>query len=547
MICKGQLLICRIYLTPQCYARLTKEVRQAIEERAWNWAYLRSRVSSHAEGTQLSSGSRLPGRGWWRTINAAMPAWETPTSENHNAGWVSSNLLAATVLRKAAAPYGPQAKLGDGHTVEEHYQAWVAYWKEYFRQRAREGINCEIAHPSSYGMATLRAYYDVTELGESPKLKKIGTDFLNLYWAHVACEFEPRTGIRAAWASTRCYKHTWHETGAIYWARPLLYAYNWHHNDCLSNLQVVPFLASNYRPPGIVSAIASNDNRQPYLATARRFGLAGNIDGVRHVLFEDGNKRNSYIRRSIWYTPDYTISTLSFDPARTYFEPVRQSRVMGVTFSSDVNDRVMVYGFGGKHANDSTAKARQVCSCTTNGVGGVGCMIVARDPGADVKDGIRIFISQGDLWNNRTESQDGWLFTRAGNAFCGIRIAAGAYTVKPSPFKAGYYLALKDIWSPVLIQMGRADDFKGGFEEFKKAAKALPHSYDDGKLSYTSLAGDKYEYWSNSTNLPKINGTEVNLNPANTYDYPYLKMRHGSDVATISYPGYNDLVLNFAY
>ena len=76
---------------------------------------------------------------------------------------------------------------------------------------------------------------------------------------------------------------------------------------------------------------------------------------------------------------------------------------------------------------------------------------------------------------------------------------------------------------------------------------AANYTYDQGKLAYVSLAGDKYEYWSNSTNLPKINGAEVNLNPANTYDYPYLKMEHGSDVATISYPGFDDLILNFAY
>jgi hypothetical protein len=42
-----------------------------------------------------------------------------------------------------------------------------------------------------------------------------------------------------------------------------------------------------------------------------------------------------------------------------------------------------------------------------------------------------------------------------------------------------------------------------------------------------------------------VNGSTVNLNPAKTYDSPYLSMVHGTDLATVSYPGYQDLLLNF--
>ena len=525
----------RLYLLPQCHKHLTDVTRRNIEEMAWNWIYARSRIDPSASS--------------WN--NASRGVWHITGSENHDADCKVCNLLAAQILRQADAPYGPKAKLADGRTVQEHYQVWVDYWKESFRQRAREGLTCEIAHPSSYGMATIGCWYDAAELGGSASLKKVGQDCLNLFWARVACEFEPRTGIRSGWTCTRGYKHSWHETGSIYWARSLLNIYGLHDNDTEPWSHLLGFYTSSYRVPDIVRAIARDSSRGVYLASSHHFGRGGKwvlqpseVWGVYEVVFDKGH--NSSLLRTVNYTPDYTMSALTFDPAKSYIELARQSRILGVTFSSNVDDRVMVYGFGGKHADDKYALMYQVTSCTSNGVCGAGCMIVARDPGADLKDGIRIFISQGDLWDNRTEDQDGWLFTRAGDAYCGIRIAAGGYTVKPSPFKTGYYLELEDTWTPVLIQMGRMADQKS-FAAFKDEVMAADYAYDQGKLAYVSLAGDKYEYWSNSTDLPKINGAEVNINPANTYDYPYLKMEHGSDVATISYPGFDDLVLNFAY
>ena len=46
----------------------------------------------------------------------------------------------------------PTDQLDDGHSIEEHYCAWVDYFKEYFRQRARGGLNCEIAPPGLSGL-----------------------------------------------------------------------------------------------------------------------------------------------------------------------------------------------------------------------------------------------------------------------------------------------------------------------------------------------------------------------------------------------------------
>jgi len=92
--------------------------------------------------------------------------------------------------------------------------------------------------------------------------------------------------------------------------------------------------------------------------------------------------------------------------------------------------------------------------------------------------------------------------------------------------------------------MGRAADYKS-FEAFQTSVKARKFEYENGKLAYESEAKDSYEYWAKGAQLPKINGTTVNLNPPKTYDSPFLSMKHGENKAVIKCPGYDDVVLEF--
>jgi len=59
---------------------------------------------------------------------------------------------------------------------------------------------------------------------------------------------------------------------------------------------------------------------------------------------------------------------------------------------------------------------------------------------------------------------------------------------------AGHYLELKDMWAPVVIQMGRAADYKS-FEAFCDSVKDKQFMYENGKLTYVSEANETYEYW----------------------------------------------------
>jgi hypothetical protein len=363
----------------------------------------------------------------------------------------------------------------------------------------------------------------------------------------VAAEFEPRTGQRAL-AATRNPDFTGNRTG---WARGLLYGYGWHdggfQDDSLGQL---PFLISSYRPPEILRAIAHNPNRGSYQTTSRRALMIESEDKEKSGVIVFDKNGDGHFRRDVFYTPDYTLSTMTLDPSRKYNNVGDLAQTMGATFAADVNSRIVVTGTG------------YYAKRAINGITGAAVSIIARDPNAEfgrgrfMSEGTRVFIRNGPLWENRIEGSSGWFFTRAGDAYAAIRVPGQGYTVTTHTYtwpdrklkeveeKTGCYLELKDLWAPIVIQMGRACDYQS-FEAFQASVKKNSFTYENGKLAYVSEAKDKYEYWANSKQLPKINGETGNLNPTKTYDSPFLSMKHGSNKAVIKYPGYDDVVLEF--
>jgi hypothetical protein len=206
---------------------------------------------------------------------------------------------------------------------------------------------------------------------------------------------------------------------------------------------------------------------------------------------------------------------------------------MGVMFASGPNNRVMVFGKGNPTDDKSYADL--------NGVTRTNCMVVQRDQNANNSgSGTLVFVPQ-NLWSARVETS-GWLFMQTGNAYCAVRPASGGYTAATA--SQGVDLSLGNIWAPVIIQMGHAANY-ADFAAFQASVIANALTFVTNTLNYTSEAGDTFTFYANSKTTPRVNGTTVNLNPTKTYDSPYLQMVHGTDLATVSYPGYDNLLLNF--
>ncbi|MFK7849797.1 MAG: hypothetical protein AB8D78_02365 [Akkermansiaceae bacterium] len=519
--CEGLL---RVYLTKRFRDQLTDESKEAIEDFAWDL------LTKYNRGITLAEAGE-----------SFFPDFDS--SENHYLNDRRRYHLSLEILRRSKR-YGPEAEF-EGKTIASHCKAWEAFWIRYFRDRAGEGTDLEIAHPSSYGSCTVGVYYDLHDLTENPELHDLAGKFLTLYWAEIAGEFEQRTGQRAGWGSTR---NPFYDGVRSYWAISLLQCYGWHDDDStMDPLGLSSFLTSDYRPPEILRAIASNKDRGCYLATSRRAGLADDNEHELPIIFDENG--DSHLRRDVYYTPDYAISTISYDPKRNYRNSVTLAQAMGVTFASDAHQRITVMGTG-YYANRAIS-----------GVTGTAVSIIARDPNAKLgrgrfmSEGTRVFIGNGPLWDNRVEHPSGWFFTHSGDAYVAIRMPGG-YTATTRTYiwpdrqlkeveeQHGHHLEFNDMWAPVVIQMGRAADYNG-FEAFQNSVKENSFAYEGGKLTYQSEAGDTYEAWSKFPQLPKINGETINLNPEYTYDSPYLKMKHGTNKAVISYPRHEDVVLEF--
>lgn len=468
------------------------------------------------------------------------------SSENHYLNDRRRYHLSLEILRRAKR-FGPEAEI-NGRKLGEQCKAWERFWIRYFQDRANEGVDMEVAHPSSYGSCTVGVYYDLADLVENPEVRRLAGNFLTLFWAEVASEFNPRTGQRSGLGETR---NPLYDGQRNYWAQALLYCYGWHDQapSPEAGLSVVTF-CGGYRPPEILAAIARNPDRGAYQVTSRRAGMLAtdNCSQGYPIMFDETG--GSRLRRDVYYTSDYALATITYDPNRAYRSSITLAQTMGATFAANAHLRINVIGTG-FYPNRATC-----------GITGAGVSIIARDPnavegrGRFKSNGTRIFLNNQTLWENRVEAPSGWFFTRASDAYAAIRVAGGGYGMTTKTYvwpdrqlkeverTNGHYLELKDMWAPVVLQMGRAKDYES-FEAFQASVKDNPFTYEDSKLTYTSEAGDIYEAWAKFTSLPTINGKTINLNPVKTYDSPFLSMEHGSNKAVIRCRGLEDVVLKF--
>jgi methionine-rich copper-binding protein CopC len=496
-------LIWRIYHDPVMNARLTTLARSNIQEMMWSFIRTRSRTSD------------------------AQNTWGIHDSENHDAMQKGSFLLCAEALRDAPG-YGSGMVLADGQTLAQHATAWSGFFQRYFTSRAEEGINAEIASPI-YAKYSVGVYYNLMDFAESPVLRTLAQRFVTLYWADTASDWT-RSGLRGG-GEARCYKDNYVRLGSQYSFYSLLYGYGWHATSSTARTYGLIPAASSYRVPELITACATDPARPNYLYTSRRFGREGGSVGLDYIIgFDSGN---SNLRRDTWVTPDYTMGTITYDMNRQYTQISDQNRAMGVMFASGPNNRVMVFGEGSSFDDKSYADL--------TGVTRANCMVVQRDQNANNSGSGMLAFVPNALWNARVEASS-WIFLQSGNAYCALRPAGGTYTATVATH--GVDISMSNSWAPVIIQMGQASGY-ADFAAFRTSVIANALTFSNNTLNYTSEAGDVFTFYANSKTTPQVNGTTVNLNPAKTYDSPYLSMTHGTDLATVSYPGYQNLLLNF--
>lgn len=516
--------------------------------------------------------------------------WNIYASENHDVLVKSTLFLAAQALHNY--DYYRDAVIDHGGSVEFHWLKWSMYFEHYFSERAKEGISCELN--SNYAKYTIAAYYNIADFGQPESLRKMARNFIHLWWADIANEYV-KSGIRGG-AQTRAFPDD-----VVYGSDNLnnfYRLYGWRSELPSSSVQPVSVLiaaVSGYSMPDVITAIATNTT-EPYQYISRRFGLDtpdGKLPSFDQkcvgfyspkqecvqVQFDiDGEERHSNLRRYTYRAPEYVMGSMTFAPGKEYIEVIDQNRAMGIFMANHQDSRIVVMGnpnmnmdFPKYHFADITG--------TAWGSGGQACMVVGRDPRAQISDETWVFISH-DIWLTRI--YDGkWIFLSAGDAYTALFIPCEQYETSAVPLEfpsvklvseqkakedrimlRGIVLRLQgdNAWTPVLIQMGQAMNYKS-YSDFQQSILANPVSYNDDVLIYTAEDKSDFYFWNRkkSYRAPeillgylKIGPPDQwpapwvhSLNPAKSYSIPYILGLHGQELITISFPGFDKLELQF--
>ena len=73
---------------------------------------------------------------------------------------------------------------------------------------------------------------------------------------------------------------------------------------------------------------------------------------------------------------------------------------------------------------------------------------------------------------------------------------------------------------------------------------ALPVKTEGTTLTHTGLSGDRFTFFTDQTELPRVNDEPVNLAPTRVYDSPFVQSDWKSGLVTVQ-KGARKIVLNF--
>lgn len=518
--------LCRLYgpAGSRMKGLISDETYQVILKTLWAWASVKSEVSD-AEVQESQT-------------------WTTKSSENHHANWFSS--CWASTMFLAGVPEYRDRKFADGHTAAEHYDAWTAYLREYYRQRGCKGMTVEIDSPS-YASATLSAAYTVYDLAADPVLKQRAGDYITLYWALWAQQ--QLDGVSGG-AKARCYPESAGH-GNDFIRRAAWYVMGIGTPE-FEHLHMLPFITSSWRMPDVVRDIALNpDGRGSCEILERRPGLMRpgrqKEDSLCPLLPDFGG-----IVRYGWCTPDFIMGSLLFEarPNDDWATISSQNRWHGVVFRGATDARIYPYCETAKSSYNQHWAVQHK-----------GTLISQKLKTSVHADGLRVWFSKEGL---SAPVKDGaWFFAEAAGAWAAVRVVSGEVEFAKEPVASGKkkvrkesddeeesfgpangrVLMCADNYSPVIIEVARKTEFPT-FEAFRKAILALPLELKKNGLSYAGLSGDRFTFFTDQSQPPQVNGKPVNYAPAKVYDSPFVQSVWDSGLVTIQKSG-RKLVLDF--
>ncbi len=487
-------------------------------------------------------------------------------------------------LRVEAGAGRANLKDGKQYNAADHYNAWVAFMKEYFRERARRGFFLEAnAGYMTYTMCFVESAY---QLSGDEELHQIMDNFLTLFWAEWAQRqisgVQGGTKVRLkglAGYNRMTPMGAWLLGGAGtgnangYWNMP-----------------------SDFRLPKVVWQMAlDREGMGEYTFISRGVGEEENLHprpaGTERTLLCDTDSR---FVKYCYVTPDYTLGLQMDHPDATHSHLSVTDRWQGMTIAQSPNSMIVfrMYPESERELPDNKKKS-------TGGNRGmknlqhknVQIIQVARSyhrinpdwfPGSGPLDEADLVVAfyVGSDWDQKVE-KNGWIFLRKADAYAALRPAIwDADAEKKRREEAGerkqhgfnnaetakmvaihekaytwstdsQYIELIDPYSPVILQAGRkAND--GSFDDFVGQMLSNPIAlYQTVVPGYNTLVyqpfgpeGESLAFNGANNEIPRIDGTNLDYEYPMTFDSPYLKSEYKSGKVRIQY---GDEVLNLDF
>lgn len=458
------------------------------------------------------------------------------------------------------------------YNAKDHYEAWVAYFKKYAKDRAKFGFFLEKAS-GHYMTYTIGYLLDLYNWCGDDALKKKTRKFLDIVWAEWAVD--QIHGLRAG-SKTR-YRYTIKNTpegvrdafsqyseflfGGVGYASGSLYSGMLNDYEIPENIWLIAF---------------DRKNLGSYAYVSRNLGESiedyEGKPGMERTIICDSISR---LLRYSWVTPDYILGTQMDHPGVTHNHLSVQGRMQGMYFAEPRGALVWVKGI----SFDEAEKENIVPYNNT-------MVRAAQHENVALFQGARRVLRQspawfpneshhpGDMFVGFTKITDiseenGWVFAQSGEALLAVRVVDGVqkdagdlaranrnmydYPVEGITVdlvEKGYTwderkdrIKLDDKWSVVIFEAGSISEY-GSMNAFKEYifgnTITLNKTVVQGFYLITYKFGKekKNEIYFNAANMqiPKINGVPINYSPEKLFDSPYLNSKYHSGVIEFGLP-----------
>jgi hypothetical protein len=134
--------------------------------------------------------------------------------------------------------------------------------------------------------------------------------------------------------------------------------------------------------------------------------------------------------------------------------------------------------------------------------------------------------------NNRRE-RDRWVFVEARGAYAAVCPVAGGYQwVTESGRADGDWLCCENSLTPVIVEVACKSQF-ADYRSFQEEILASELQFDNQKLAYTGLGGDRFTFYADYSQVPEINGEAVDYAPEHVFKSPFIQSVWNSGVVTV--------------